>query len=266
MAAKKSTDARDLRPYSAGAYKKDARWRELVREKAMGRVEYREHEVAASGTRWARGLLSQLRENGWIPANIKVDEHKRVGVEWTDRDGGRCVLVPYGALQWHARRYPRDHKERMRQAFREQAQERRKRKAIREEHDHADREPREREQRALEQATAQRLEERCQAGAHSSQAERLFELADGSPARFRVGERAMLDDGEIVEISDSYGVIKVAGEGFRPGYGVRDASGEVFFRPAGKLWDADGKVRHLWLVSTATSPPSGGAGDLPRAA
>jgi hypothetical protein len=57
----------------------------------------------------ARGLMEQLRAAGWIPPDLVIDEAARRPLEWRDDAGRRCVLVPWGGLQWEARRYRLPH-------------------------------------------------------------------------------------------------------------------------------------------------------------
>ncbi len=52
----------------------------------------------------ARGLLSQLRAAGFVPASVAAEESGRVAVEWRDAEGRRCVLRPYAVHQWEVRR------------------------------------------------------------------------------------------------------------------------------------------------------------------
>lgn len=76
--------------------------RERLRLLLRARVELVEGGYGRS--RWGRGLLEQLRAAKWIPKGVIVDEGRREALEWTDAFGRRCVLRPYGSLQWEVRR------------------------------------------------------------------------------------------------------------------------------------------------------------------
>ncbi|MDL1863141.1 hypothetical protein FBR04_19240 [Betaproteobacteria bacterium PRO7] len=118
----KSTEPREVRPVAAGL---SAEQLQKVRAAALERAELR----VFGGLRvtQARGLQKQLRAAGWIPAGIVIDEAVRQRLEWRDDAGRRCVLRPYGALQWEVARHRLPHEiqaERRAEADRQRARER----------------------------------------------------------------------------------------------------------------------------------------------
>jgi hypothetical protein len=56
-----------------------------------------------------RGLLHELREAGHVPAELEVDELARAPVEWSDAQGRRHRLRPYGTYPWEAVTYRLEH-------------------------------------------------------------------------------------------------------------------------------------------------------------
>lgn len=95
----KKADGKSAKPLAADAGGRLSGER-LQRVRAAARAKARLCVLECVRVVYARGLLEQLRAAGWIPAHVAVDETVRQRQAWRDEAGRRCVLQPYGGLQW----------------------------------------------------------------------------------------------------------------------------------------------------------------------
>lgn len=259
MAKGKSTVATQIRPFSPNpAATKSA---EALRAKALKGAKLR--EFSGPRVRRAIGLLQQLRDAGWIPSDVAVDESVRVAIEWTDADGRRCVLRPYGGLQWEAVRYLLPEERAQVLAERRQAEAEQRRQAEAELRAALERKQREQARQAT--ASADWIRQiSTQAIARSDE---MRALRDASPAKFNVGEAAWCDCGDdwvLVEIVGGYDLYRVASSGgahidesgrfdWAFGYAVKAPGEKEFFALAHRLLDRDNRARHVRLVANSAA-------------
>lgn len=251
MAKGKSTGATQVRPFSPNpAATKSA---EALRAKALREAKLREY--SGPRARRAIGLLQQLRDAGWIPSDVAVDDAVRVAIEWTDADGRRCVLRPYGGLQWEAVRYLLP--EEITQAMAERRQAEAERRAA------LEREQRER----ARQATASTGGSRPSSMKVIARSDEMRALRDASPAKFNVGEAAWCDCGDdwvLVEIVGGYDLYRVASSDgahideygrfdWAFGYVVKAPGEKEVFVLAHQLLDRDNRARHVRLVANSAA-------------
>ncbi|MFZ5540705.1 MAG: hypothetical protein ACOY5V_13290 [Pseudomonadota bacterium] len=253
MAKGKSTVATQIRPFSPNpAATKSA---EALRAKALREAKLR--EFSGPRVRRAIGLLQQLRDAGWIPSDVAVDESVRVAIEWTDANGRRCVLRPYGGLQWEAVRYLLPEERAQAMAERRQAEAEAGRQAALE---------RERREQAR-QATASTGWSRPSSMKVVARSDEMRALRDASPAKFNVGEAAWCDCGDewvLVEIVGGYDLYRVASSDgahidesgrfdWAFGYVVKAPGEKEVFVLAHQLLDRDNRARHVRLVANSAA-------------